>query len=79
MNTIKDIQKCYQIINRYGSKGQKEAMDKLRCITYYRDEMDWEAYQIIRDIEENYMLKTANELYKNNKDDGNSYWFMKED
>jgi hypothetical protein len=72
---VYDLQKCIHIVNTYGSRGQKEAMGKLRSLTWER-EGSMEAYNILKTIVNAYLLDTANEVYANNKDNHKNEWFM---
>lgn len=69
---ICDEQKAYHIINKYGSKEEKDALDKLRSLIWN------EKNSIIDDMLKNWSLDTANCLQADHKGESGD-WFMEDD
>ncbi|RXZ77998.1 hypothetical protein EBB07_28475 [Paenibacillaceae bacterium] len=75
---IKDLQKCMHIINKYGSPDEAEALDKLRALTWERDNLREGSYRLLDEIVAKFMLETANKIYLQHEHNHNNEWYMVE-
>ena len=65
-DSITDIQQGMRIINEVGELHQSKVIDMLLSLTYYHSEMECEAkaQKVIDNINNEYILNTANVLWK---------------